>query len=64
MWHFRLEINAPKAALLLTHDPFSEVVEVESGPVIDFSVFKHESVPHEVGVLYNMNRSNFFLTKM
>lgn len=64
MWHLRLEINAPKAVLLLTHDPFSEVVEVESGPVIDFSFFKHESVPHEVRVLYNRNRSNSFLTKM
>lgn len=35
LYHLRLVNNAPKAVLLVTRDPLSEVVRVESGPIID-----------------------------
>lgn len=63
LYHLRLVNNAPKAVLLVTGDPLSEVVRVESGPIIDLKK-KIKSVPPEVRVFYNLNTNNFFLTKV
>lgn len=63
LYHLRLVNNAPKAVLLVTRDPLSKVVRVESGPIIDFKK-KIKSVPPEVRVFYNLNTNNFFLTEV